>query len=265
MKQLGLPGDPASNSFRYLPNTPLVNSMLNIKYMMGKGTTIDDNSLSLVKQSGISTAYINKYFLSLGYMVDRNVVDNWNTDSGNPFTVQNDFIKYATSVKDSVFTEVDPNPSYTGGNNVIATDYYDGILYCAPNIFEDPSDVEIIFRSTKEQDVFAFVESVDAESVTARRANGETVTFENNCGSILSLGRCEAGEEIFINLHFAEGKASNVTAHVYGMDSAKWEQAYSELNSNILNVTSFSDTKVLFPVYHHFEWKAPSLPTPMEL
>ncbi|MGN0114611.1 MAG: YfhO family protein, partial [Acutalibacteraceae bacterium] len=60
MKSIGLAGDPASNRFGYAMSTPVVNSMLNIKYIIGRGKQVSDFALgNPIYKSNQSTIYRN--------------------------------------------------------------------------------------------------------------------------------------------------------------------------------------------------------------
>ncbi|MBQ2677145.1 MAG: YfhO family protein [Clostridia bacterium] len=241
MKNLGLAADPGSNRFGYFMSTPVLNAMLNIKYVMGKNQTVNDYALDLLYEQNGSTIYRNKYDLSIAYMVKNNT-KNWAYENSNPFESQIQFIKSATGITSPVMNALG-DPVITG-SNVICGSYYDGKASCSPENFSGSSSITLEFTSPITQPIYAFVESHGADSIVARTTGGTSVTFENNRGSIMGLGTVRAGEKVYVDVYFPEGKANMVTSYVYGVDTTVWDRAYAVLNDEALEVTKHSDTMI---------------------
>ena len=87
------------NSYYYNLQTPIYNSMFNIKYLVGK-FNYNKNFYKENKNEGIKEY---KYPLSIAYKVNNNI-KNWDTSSNNPFTVQESFIKESTGF-DNMFNK----------------------------------------------------------------------------------------------------------------------------------------------------------------
>lgn len=243
MQNIGLAASPGSNRMGYAMTTPVINSMLNIKYIMGKGHNVDDKALQLLYTSNGSTLYKNKYYLSIGYMTNYDMLD-WTSDIPNPFDVHDNFIWFATGKSSSVYNQL-TDPVCTSENAIIGDyDSYSGRLQCSNSNANASSTVNMVFKAEKSQSIYAYVEAHGAQTIKGRTQNGQEISFENNRASILSLGYCQAGEEVYIDVTFEKGKGSSVTALVYGLNQQEWDEAYNLLNDEILNVTDFSDTKI---------------------
>ena len=86
--------------------TPLVYSMFDIKYILSNKQINDDYTLELVDIVDSEYLYRAKYTLPLGYMVSKDINENWNYSTSNPFAVQNDFVLDNTGIS-SLFTSID--------------------------------------------------------------------------------------------------------------------------------------------------------------
>ena len=241
MKNIGLAADPGSNSFLYYLSTPVVNSMLNVKYIVGKAKTISDGSLTKLFTEGASNAYLNKYGLSIAYMADNNI-RSWDYNASNPFTVQSNYVKSATGTSYDLFERI--GTPEIRGSNVSVGAFANGYMSCSPESASETSTLKLTFTSDKEQSLYAYVKTTGASSISATRSDGATVNFHAGRGSVVSLGEFEAGETVTVNINFEEGKASAVTCDVRALNQEQWDSAYAQLSDEMLQVTDFSDTKI---------------------
>lgn len=242
-EHLGLEAEGPKNRYNYQLTNPVTNAMLNVKYIIGKGKTIDDEaSLKLVGKKGKSTIYENKYDLSVGYMVNQSI-NSWEHNNENPFTVLNSFVDVATGSSGApVFHPID-DPKIAGSNAKMGA-YHDGFVTCAPEDTGAPTTAELTFTSPKTQQVYVFVESEDVQSMSVEREEGEVFTPREDCGAILSVGKCKAGEKVTLKINYEKEKASDITAYVYGLNQERWDDAYALLDDETLHVTRHTDRKI---------------------
>ena len=93
--------------------------------------------------------------------------------------------------------------------------------------------------------MYVYIEVDGAETITAKRESGNQIDLREDCGAVVSVGMCQAGETVDIDIQFEEGQTGGaITAFVYGMDTKSWEQAYNLLDDEILNVSKHSDTSI---------------------
>ena len=95
MEKIGLDGEPGKNRFTYNRTAPVVDSLLNVKYLISKNRPLDDEDHELVKQEGNSYLYKNRYPLAAGYVLGE-PIRTWDTGSDDPFDVLNDYVRAAT-------------------------------------------------------------------------------------------------------------------------------------------------------------------------
>ena len=242
MKSMGLEADPGSNSFIYKYSTPVVNSMLNLKYFIGRGTTIvDDTSLTSRYTSNSSTLYENKYPLSIAYMSNTDVLSYTALNNySNVFENQNMLAWFTSGISTPVFNQLgDPVITATNGS---CGAYSNGTVSCSNT--GGTTSVTLQYTATTAQNVYAFVEASGASSITAKTSHGQQVSIASNRGSAVALGYAEAGESIYVDVTFQDGQASTIKSLVYGLDSQVWDRVYNALSDEMLNVESWSDTKI---------------------
>ncbi|MCQ4636781.1 YfhO family protein [Anaerovorax odorimutans] len=243
MEHIGLEAKDVKNRYNYVMTTPVANAMLNVKYLMGRGVPIEgEDALALVGGKETSTLYENRYDLSIGYMVDMAAAENWDYNQENPFLVLNDFVKTATGSDTDIFHSVG-GPLMMGSGVSLGT-YENGQISCTAGTGEESPTATLTFTSPQEQQVYVYVETDGAETISAKRENGQQVDLREDCGAVVSVGKCAAGETIDINIQYEDGQAGAITAFAYGMDMAAWDQAYALLDDETLQVANHSDTKI---------------------
>lgn len=244
MEHIGLEAKDVKNRYNYVMTTPVANAMLNVKYLVGRGIPIEgESSLTLIGGEETTTLYENRYDLSVGYMVNSAAVHSWDFNQENPFGVLNGFVKTATGTDAAIFRPVG-EPQMTG-RGVSLGAYENGRISCTAGSGEENPSAKLTFTSPQEQQVYVFVEADGAETITAKRESGNQTELREDCGAVVSVGKCRAGETVDIDIQFEEGQTGGtITAFVCGMDTEAWNQAYQLLDDEILKVTNYSDTRI---------------------
>lgn len=242
MESIGLAADPGSNRFGYSLTTPIINSMLNVKYIIGRGSSAEDFALGEpLLQKGNSYLYENAYPLSIGYMAN-SAVKGWLNDATDPFEVQSNFVKYATGLNEDLFIPL-TDPLVTG-SGVITENFSGTHLPVSPEDGAESASVSLKFTADRDMPVYAYVTAQGASSINAKTDSGISTDFEVKRGSANSLGYLKAGESVTVSIKYEKDAAGSVECCIYGLDVSAWEAAYSKLAANMLEVTDFSDTKI---------------------
>lgn len=239
MEHIGLEAEDAKNRYNYVMTTPVANAMLSVKYIISRGQPVENEpSLTLAGGEELTCIYENRYALPGGYMADKAVLDTWDYSQDNPFQVLNDFVKLSSGEEAPIFRPVG-TPEMMG-NHVSLGEYYDGYADCTAE-GEDP-DAQLVFTVMQEQPIYVFVETDGAESITAETEGTVPVQLKEDCGAVVSLGTCKAGDTVTINIDYEGENAGGITAHVYGMDQAAWDRAYETLSDECLQTQEHGDT-----------------------
>ena len=117
-KQLGIPGNYV-NSYYYRQNTPIYNSIMSIKYLIGIENK--NEAYNLFKTINYYDVYENKYYLPPIFGVSRDI-KNFKNNNINPFLNQQDFVKLSTDIND-IFNKLDITYDEAQNNYKYANDF----------------------------------------------------------------------------------------------------------------------------------------------
>ncbi|MGN0375759.1 MAG: YfhO family protein [Butyrivibrio sp.] len=194
--------------------TPLVYSILNVKYLLSEKELAVNPLLSLYDISGDEYLYRQNYTLPLGFMLPEDFNENWIwEEESNPFEVQNSFAESAAGITD-LFTPVHFYDSITSADIDITED---GYIFCYSNN-----------------------KSIKTLSVTIEHSSDFYSGIDH--GRTADLGYLKEGQHVHIT--DSDGGSGNLQLYVYRMDTDKFIQFYEALADEGLNVTDYSDTHV---------------------
>lgn len=193
MEKIGIAA--TSNSYRYYDPTPLFNALFNVKYIISTDNEIVNPVYKFIDGFGAETdsktgevkendafLYENEKALSLGFMVNDKVKD-WDMEEGNPFTIQNNFLKLATGkefnylphlkVTDLEYKCITINEGNKEEEEKKNKRYENGEVYNYKYQLEAPYDLatrvpEVMAKiyNDKEQRVFLYVNSGNTKQVS---------------------------------------------------------------------------------------------------
>lgn len=213
------------NSYYYNLQTPIYNSMFNIKYLVGK-FNYNKNFYKENKNEGIKEY---KYPLSIAYKVNNNI-KNWDTSSNNPFTVQESFIKESTGF-DNMFNKLNINfkdivPEITNNG------YFINSRICSINLEND-----------RNGDVYLYI---DGNNLSSILVNGESYFIATNEPYIINLGYFSKYDDINVTMYFSYGDTSynEFNIYAYSFNENNFKKAYNSLNDEILNISSFKENHI---------------------
>ncbi len=243
MVDIGLEGGGAKNRFTYALTDPVTDAILGVKYIIGRGTSIDNQTtLQLVKQVGDTYLYENKYALSMGYMVEPALLHAWDTELDNPFHRLNDYVKLATGTDEDVFTKISGARIASAG--AIVHPEQNGYFDCEFRGDTPIAKVELTYTVPEGQQVYAFVESSRVEYIAAERSDGTEFQLPTDVGGVISMGYLEKGETLKITVEYKKKYAEDIEAYIYGLDQKAWDAAYAQLSDETLQVTEHSSTHI---------------------
>ncbi|MCL2772623.1 MAG: YfhO family protein [Oscillospiraceae bacterium] len=270
LEVLGLAANVGSNRYLYSSATPVFNMLLSLKYLMSRDeasgypvssvvfdeflhndkTTaltdangdpmLDENGEQMTDTSEPVTAYINKYWLPLGFMMSENV-NNVDVNEENTFMLQNDLMKKAAGITGNVFNSI--TSPVTDNINM---DEYPGQygIYSYRSIDKtQQATVTHYYTSDVTQEVYMYVKAGRGKNATVT-VNGRSSDYEITRGITIDCGQVTAGQDIKVT--FTMDPADSGTYYIFtaGFDENVFKQGYDILNSSTLNVTSFDDTDI---------------------
>ncbi len=243
MVAAGLEGGGAKNRFTYAVTDPVTDAILGVKYLIGRGSTIDnETSLELVKTVEDTHVYKNRYALPMGYMADPALIHTWDTEQENPFFRLNDYVKLATGTEEDVFMRIaDPKIASAGA---IVEPERNGYFDCQYRGDSQIAKVELTYTIPENQQVYAFVESGRVEYIAAERSDGTEYQLPADVGGVISMGHLKKDETLKITIEYEKKYAEDISAYIYGLDQQVWDDAYAKLSDETLQITDYSTTMV---------------------
>ncbi len=192
--------------------SPLISSMLSLKYVIADNALEEGPLRTLVASSGDTYLYENKYSLPLGFMVDERVAELWDYKNGGGVSNQNE-LAYLLGAEEEMLSAV-PAESETGISTISVPE--DGYY-------------------------FAAYSSVMSDTLEEEVSDGRTKSFTKaSHGYILDLGYAKAGDVIKIK----NSNEERVDITAYKLDMAALDTAYQTLDSQTMELTSFSDRRI---------------------
>ncbi|SHM17269.1 YfhO family protein [Ruminococcus flavefaciens] len=248
-KRLGLYASEAGNRFYYRTSTPVVNSLLGIKYLIKKNGELntEDWAFEHKASEGNANLYENKYPLSLGFMVSEDILTMEDNGGANPFEYQNDLIRLATGIDKKLF-EAQP----------VALAEYDG-LEVTKNGYGNYT-----FKNETDQPTASATYSYDCIDGShlygyANGTGGTCDSLEIKCDDALidsgkliesypigfPMGNGQEGSTSTIRITSSEKhKSGNFKLMVYAVSEAVYNDVYGALADEQLEIKHFTDTKI---------------------
>ena len=246
MERIGLDGEPGKNRFTYNLTAPVVDSLLDVKYVISKNRPLDDEDYTLVRQEGNSYLYENRYTPAAGYMLSDSI-RTWDTGSDDPFAVLDDYVRAAT---DGSVSKV----FYDAGEPELITEHAEvkddsgRTVTAIPDESSSEKSVTLRYKASGTQKYYVFVEAGHASEITVRKGSEvDDISLTNDCGSVVNIGKIEKGSTFDIIIRYdadAAGSESFVDSYVCYMDRNAWDRAYSMISAETMDVTEWNDTHV---------------------
>ena len=244
------------NSYRLGETTPVLDAMLSLRYRMLKTSqNAEEKELPFMTyqvQFQNVAVYKNKRVLPLGYRVSADLLD-WNSTSGSPFTVQNDYMAKATGNETPIFANLKPvdieaigvTTSGSGSNSFTYK-------------VDDPADLDTIptvkvhLESDRDQYLYLYVKAGNANTVQILQNGEETSKSISTGNSILDIGPVAAGDQIVLTFELTDKgefelqyrSSGTVTVYAAGYRDEVFDQDYETLMEEPWMISSFEDTRI---------------------
>ena len=206
------------NAYAYYGHTPLTEALLSIKYVFSNELIDDTDYAKMInsKSAGDTTVYLyeNNYVLPLGFMVDSQFANIFDSSSTNPFSVQNSLFN-ALGGQGDLYTRLSVDSS-SGVNTVITSEDIHLFVYSTTSC--DGINIDIINNGLTSSDYFG--------SLTHKH--------------ILDAGKIEAGSTVTVKS--ADSEVNDIQIYAYSFDEAKFTDLIDSLNENGFELDTFEDT-----------------------
>ncbi|MDE5765097.1 MAG: YfhO family protein [Ruminococcus sp.] len=246
MRRLGIYASEAGNRYYYRNSTPVVNGLTGIDFLISRVGAMKNGTpfLENIASSGSVYLYENKYPLSLGFVMNNDILNLPDENGLNPFEYQNSIMYMATGVQ-AVFT---PQAVQLVSYDKMTADKKQ---YGEYNYNSDGSDVECSaeysFAGTDSGYLYGYVRSdnISTADVTEDDTDVDSSIKVEGYPIVFPMGDGQGGTTKTIKLKFKKDRtAGTYTVMAYALNTQAFEEAYNKLADEQFNITEFADTKI---------------------
>ena len=202
------------NYYCYNGATPVISSMLSVKYMLSDHNMGNNALREVIATSGEYYLYENKYCLPLGFMMPEEAVEGWYDTSGGK-------IKYINQLGTVLGAE----------ENMLSK----------ADVFMEVEEGTTRITVGEAGVYYANYGSCSADNLNIR-INGGPITRYNKTTHryLFELGECQPGDEITIT----NSKSEEITFTVYKLNLDAVDAAYRTLSQQTMVLEEYTDTSV---------------------
>ncbi len=226
------------NSYLYHSYVPLIDSIMNLKYVAFDhdiGTHSQLSYIDTVTDDAGNERYIyeNTLSLSRGFAVSSNIL-YWSTDNTNPFEVQDEFLAYAAGCE-GVYTMLAPETLDSSNMSVEFTDSY---FYASLDDSNSSGTFTAQHIIQEETQTYIYVDcrAASSISVTVDGSSWSVTTYEPY---IIDLGKLSVGTEIIVQISSDISCSGNI--YIASMDTDNLNAGIAALGESQWNITDYSD------------------------
>lgn len=247
-RRLGLYASEAGNRYYYRNSTPVVNDLLGIKYIISRIGDINNSSLMAldkIGESGNVKLYRNRYPMSLGFMMNSEILTIENYQSVLPFDYQNGIIRLATGTDTNLFTFCSAGEATCNNAEVTKNGLGDYGFTVTDTALASGATYE--YEGVEGAYLFGYISGNGVKSVSVK-CDGATAESSVSVGDypiVFPMGAGQEGTASTVELCFDDDRSSgSYRLVVFALDRAAFEAAYTDLADEQLVITEFGDTEI---------------------
>ncbi|MCD7890434.1 MAG: YfhO family protein [Ruminococcus sp.] len=249
LKKLGLYASEAGNRYYYRLSTPIVNSMLGLKYLISREGEYngEEMALSYVGNSDQVYLYENNYPLSLGYMVDSKVLELENKGYLNPFEFQNELVEYCTGIEEPCFTAQPVALASTNNGVTITKNSYGSYSFTKNEDSTSGCTATYTYDGIDGYYLYGYLTNggLNTASVKSMNRTVDSSVDVSDYPIVFPMGNAQSDSTSEVELKFSnDSQTGSFKLMVYALSQSVFEQVYEELADEQLNITKFSDTEI---------------------
>ena len=204
------------NYYCYNGATPLVSSMLSVKYMLSDNDEGSNSLRQLVGNHGGYYLYENKYCLPLGFMMSEEAIENWDNSGEYSKIWQINSLALALGAEEELLSEAQYQTDPKEGETTITVEE-DGFYYA---YYKDSCAADTLSMS------------INGGAITRFGKTTHRYLFE--------VGECKAGDRIT----FSNTKKLSIDFMLYKMDMDSLDTAYDSLSAQTFEMEEYTDTSL---------------------
>lgn len=238
------------NSHMYHSFVPVADSMLNLRYLI-HSNNFSHSQLKFINsvEVGDDTRYVyeNPYALSRAYVVDEEILTDWEYESNNPFVVQNSFVTAASDASD-VYTMHYPKEENAFPTNSTVT--FDNTFFHVTPLNSDSASFTAVIpvsptdtasasdASGKAEQYYVYVDCRAADSISVS-AGSNSFSSSPNEPYIIDLGSLGEDSTVSVTINTSMECVGNI--FVASMKHSDFADAMNSLSENELMISTYSE------------------------
>ena len=246
LEGLGIQASAAGNRYYYTQSTPIMNSILNIRYLIAQdGFSGDETFFDEVADSNLVTMYENNAYLPIAFVADSDIM-NYTGDGETQADNQNELFRLAAGIDEDVLYQVDVKDVGHKGLNVTKTAIGNyNYQYEKPSDGTDDCYVKYNYLIEKKGPVYATVNFENSNGFKVKEGETTSHTFPTQkYKTITAVGNYSPGDVISFYADIEKEKSGSGKMYVYQIDQILFRQAVEKLSAGGLEVTSYDDTSI---------------------
>ena len=234
-RMLGMAGNNINSYYYQNFQTPIYNTMFNIKYILGN--YIENDYYSFIDSEDTYNLTLYNYNSSLLYTTNKDL-KNWNLINYEPFLNQSNFAFLATGVND-IFEPV--NVSEVKNGEILSNSFYSNSNGDFAYKLNSPSkELELIIDNFKARNIYFYI---GGSKVNNFSINGSYYSLTSDEYYILDAGKLPKGE-VNIKINFKDSEGGSLKFYAYAINDEKFKNFYNNLSSGFLNVKKYNETYI---------------------
>lgn len=234
-RMIGMAGNDINSYYYKYYQTPVYNTMFNVKYILGNYIK-NDYYVPIAKEESVNAIGYN-YSSSIAYVVNKDVKD-YELISYMPFLNQSNFVTLSTGVND-IFTPVEVDSIL---NTTITNTDIKNNLNGEFNYKMNDGISEIIINLNNEDNKNAYL-YIGGNKVNGFYVNDSYYSITSDEYYIVDTGKLDTST-IEIKIDLDDSEDGILKFYAYNLNEEAFDKFYKEITDEMLEVTKYSDTLI---------------------
>lgn len=247
--ELGLAASKSNNRYEYVESTPVTNLFLNIKYLIGRAEESTEDEALMIPEEIVDSTYMkeiasiegnklyeNTAYIPMGFMTQTSLLDYKLYDTSRlPQDTQNEIFSLATGIDEDVLISVEAD-KVSGVDLSEMTHHEDlGTYYTYSRTATEDEALHIEYTAPEKGSYYGIFRQSTKEDFVINCGDRQ-VQDKDEYIHITSLGVCEKGEKISVDLPLAETDNGRLGYYLFYLDEEVFEKGQEKLSESSMTL-----------------------------
>lgn len=234
-RMLGIAGNNINSYYYKYYQTPVYNTMFNIKYLMG--SYIKNKYYNVIKSNDTYNLIEYKYPSSIGYAVNKDI-KKWKLRSYEAFNNQSNFIKLSTNV-DGIYNKVQVKE--VKDINILSDGFNEnsnGMF--SYSVSSGIKSFSLILDNPVEQNIYLYI---GGDNINSFQVDGEYYSLTSDEYYIFDVGTKGLGN-IKVDVNLRESQGGMLYFYAYSINENNFNKFYNKIVDGSLIVKEYDETYI---------------------